>query len=875
MKGPASFIDRHLLVCLTLAFITGIALAPLGQPPAPVVHRLAAALLAVLLGLAALVCRRQQAVVFCLLLPFMAGIGWYSAQIHLQVPRPDHHVFHLLATKTETVMVGTLSAMPTFDGEWSQFTVTAEYLRRADDPGLTAVTGKVLLRLKGPWPNDLAPGDRLAVRATVKRPEGARSPGAFDYARYLAEKDIWITGFIRSPIHLTRLEEAPSLFRDLRYLPERLRSKIGARIDGAVSGATRGIYRAILIGDYSQVDEDTLEAFRGSGTMHILSVSGLHMAVIGSFLYLSLYWLFSRSEWLLLRYPVRKIAAFLSLPVLVFYSLLAGMNTPVLRAVVMSGLVIVALCTDRRKSPSALLAFAALLILAIDPLQLFTASFQLSFTAVLAILFLAPALHKIILPDSSKPAPTLLRKIGRWLVAGLLVSLVATLATAPITLFFFNRFSAVGIIANLVVEPLVCLCSLPAGFIAIALLSIAPQLSDLCLAAGSLGLTGALQAVRFFAALPGATFWLPAPAVWQMLVYLAALFAITYHTAGQSRSIVKGLPLLLGLFLLMIAVPRLLPPEKPDALQLTFFDVGQGSATLLRYSSGLNILIDGGGPAHGTQSSSIGERVIAPLLWRENIARLDAIVITHPDADHYNGLDFIVDHFSPATIWVRDTLGHDSSFNQLMQLAADRQARIVVPEKGQRLGDEGGYLTCLANLAAEPVAAPATDRQDANNGLVLKACEGGSCTLFPGDIGMNGEQALTAAGAELTADFLLAAHHGSRTSNSAEFLAAVGPKVVLVSAGRAGGGHFPHQHLIDECDRREIPLLTTSRWGTLQLTVGRQSYGVWGYERPENPLRSFQRTLLQEGRLGAPGEQAGESPSGPRSRAVDKGFTLR
>ena len=867
MKHPAAFIDSHLLVCLTLAFITGIAVAPLFWPAPSVIRQVGAALFIFLLCLAALSYGRKKEVVFCLLLPFMAGAGFYSAQVHLQVPPQDSHIFHRIETKTEAVIVGTLLAMPTFDGESSQLSVAAEYLRCADDRNLQAATGKILLRMKGPWPENLAPGDRLAVRATIKRPEGGRSPGVFDYARYLAEKDIWITGFIRSAAHLHRLEETPSKVRSLRYFPERLRAKISERIDAAVAGAKRGVYRAILIGDYSQVDDATMEAFKGSGTLHILSVSGLHMTVIGSFLYLSLYWLLSRSEWLLLRYPVRKIAAFLSLPVLVFYSLLAGMNTPVLRAVIMSGLVIVALCTDRRKSPSTLLAFAAIVVLAVDPLPLFTASFQLSFTAVLAILFLYPALQKIILPDSSRPSPTIRGKIVNWLIAGLLVSVVATLATAPITLYFFNRFSTVGIVANLVVEPLICLWSLPAGFIAIPLLFIAPELSDQCFVIGSIGLDGALYAVRFFAALPGATLWLPSPAMWLMLLYLAALFGITYLTARKSSSIVRGLPVLLGLFLLMISAPRLIAPKPPDSLQVTFLDVGQGSSTLLQYPSGMNILIDGGGPAYGSKGSpSVGERTIAPFLWHDGIRKLDAIVITHPDADHYNGLDFIVNHFSPSTIWVRDTVGHDNSFKRLMKLATERKIRVVVPEKGQRFGSDGGYLECVENLAAGRIPiTPAENRQDANSGLVLKACGDDSCTLFPGDIGKNDEMSLVNAEYGLAADFLLAPHHGSRTSNSSEFLTAVSPKVILVSAGRAGGGHFPHDNLVGECEKRNIPLITTSRWGTLSLMTDKESYRIWGYDRPEqNPLRPYQPVLLQEGMVKTPGEKNGTILSGTK-----------
>lgn len=847
MKHPVTFIADHLLVCLALAFISGIALAPIFSPALHVIRLSGVALFCFLILLATLYFYRREDTVLCLLLPLLFGIGWYHAQTHLQPPAENNHVFNRIAIKSEAVIIGTLSSMATFDGTSSHITVASEFLRFEDSPDLQPVIGRVLIRLSGPWPEDLVPGDKLAVRATLKRPESSRTPGVFDYANYLAHQDIWITGFVRSAVHLHRVEESANLFHTLRYLPEKIRATIGKRIDSAVPAASRGVYRAILIGDRSGVDEVTLESFKGSGTMHILAISGLHMTVIGGLLYAILYWLLSRSEWLLLRYPVRKIALFLSLPILVFYGLLAGMNTPVLRAVVMSCVVIVAICTDRRKSPSTLLAFAALVILALDPLQLFTASFQLSFSAVTAILFLYPALQKLILPDMNQPTPSTGKKIVNWIAAGLLVSIVATLATASIALGFFNRFATVGIAANLFVEPLICLWSLPAGFIAILLLIIQPEISDLLLVFGAIGLNGATHVAKFFSLLPWSTLWLPSPALWLLILYYVALFAITYLAVRKNKLLYAGLPVLVLCSLIMIFPPRALIQKRSVAMQVSFLDVGQGSSTLVQYPSGLNILIDGGGPANS--STSVGERTIAPLLWHKGIRKLDAIAITHPDADHYNGLEFILKHFSPAIIWVRDPIGHDTAFERLMLLAAREKIPVVVPEKGQRLGEDSDYLECTENLfTRENSSNTSASRQDANIGIVLKACSGKRCTLFPGDIGKSEERSLVSGDYGLAVDFLLSPHHGSKTSNSPELLTAVSPEVIVVSTGRAGGGHFPHNQLVEECAKRNIPLVTTSRWGTISITSEQATYQVFGFTRPDNnPLRPFQPVLLAEG----------------------------
>lgn len=856
MRRAAAFIDQHLLVCLSLCYIAGIAAAPLFRPSTSTIRLLGVWLLLLLPLLATISYRRSKQAAYCLLLPLFAGIGFYAAEKHLQVPSNPSHLFQVIEAKTEAVIVGTLSAMPAYNGESTQFPLATEFLRREGDPELQEVEGTLLLRLPDRLPRNVVPGDRLVVRANVKRPEGGRSPGAFDYPRYLAEKDIWVTGFVRSAVHLHRLDEPSSWGSKLRYYPEKLRTEIGDRIDGAVAGRERGIYRAILIGDYSQVDDATMEAYKASGTFHILSVSGAHMAVIGAFLYLSMYWLLSRSEWLLLRYPVRKIAAFSSLPVLIFYSLLTGLNAPVLRAVIMSGVVITALCTDRRKFPSTVLAFAAIAILAVDPLQLFTASFQLSFAAVLAILFLYPALRNIVLPERPHSPLSLRQKFSTWLVAGILVSVVATLATAPITLYFFNRFSVIGIVANLLVEPLVCLWSLPAGFLAIPLHLLAPEASDFCLEFGSIGLKAALSLVNLFADLPGASLWLPSPALWLMLLYFAAFFALTYLSSRRNALIIVGLPALFGLFLLMILVPRLLPPKPPDSLEASFLDVGHGSSTLLQYPSGMNILIDGGGPAPGSSGSpSAGERIIAPFLWHKGIRRLDAVVITHPDADHYNGLGFILEHFSPTLLWVRDKNGHDHAFQELIRFASKRNISVAIPAKGQRLGNDAAYLECLDNLGVDlPLASP-NSRHAANSGLILKACDGSSCTLFPGDIGKNEERRLIELSRDLSADLLLAPHHGSGGSNSPEFLSAVSPRLIVVSAGRSEGGRFPHTSLVRECERRRIPLFTTAGWGTLQMRGGEDTCELWGYARQDdNPLRPFHPILLHREENEQPGE---------------------
>ena len=317
------------------------------------------------------------------------------------------------------------------------------------------------------------------------------------------------------------------------------------------------LYRAILIGDRSQVDEDTLEIFKGSGTMHILAISGLHMAIIGTLLYTALLWVFSRSEKLLLHFTLKKWAAFCSLPILLCYGLLAGMNTPVFRAVIMCSIVIISICTNRRKSPAPLVAAAAIIILTVDPLQLFTVSFQLSFAAIISILFLWPVLRKL-LSEATEPSLSVSpgRRVRNWLLAGLTVSLVASLATAPIALYAFNRFSLIGPLANLIIEPLVCLWSLTAGFIAIPFLFIHPETGTFLLQVGALGLGAALQTGAFFSSLPFSSIWLPTPSLWLICIYYGALLIFAFSKPPTGRQSLLSVTIITICILLFFHPPQ-------------------------------------------------------------------------------------------------------------------------------------------------------------------------------------------------------------------------------------------------------------------------------------------------------------------------------
>ena len=840
-------ISYHLLSSITIAFILGIALSPLLQwtyfPSVFYVVTLCFFLIIITMFHHL---QKGQTVFFLLLLLFFF-IGSYHAKIQSSPPGTKNHIWQAITEKQEAVIVGTLASMPEFNGKTSRIQIVLQFLRLNDWDKLIPAEGTILLRMEGSLSKQFTPGDTVVIRAELKRPTSFQSPGSFDFSQYLARQNIWVTGFIRSPLFFRKLPHNKSFFHKLRYFPEKIRHTIGREIDVRVSPQLSGLYRAILLGDRSGVSQSVLEQFKASGAMHILAISGIHMSVIGTLLFGLFYKLLSLSQTMLLRFNVKKSAALLCLPLLIFYSMLAGFNSPVIRSVIMSTVIIAGICIDRKKTASELLFFAAFLILIFSPLQLFTASFQLSFTAVAAILFILPALKQLLVNTTEEASKrTVIHKISTWLIAGLLVSTVATFATAPLSLYYFNRLSLIGPLTNIILEPLICLWSLTLGIIAIPFLFFLPEIGGLFLQIGGFGLQLSLQFVHFCSSFPYSNFRLPTPTLGLIFVYYLLFLLLTLESCRKKQLSFWQAVLFSIVTALFFYPPHTLIAKRTRPFTISFLDVGQGSSTLLEFPSGYCVLIDGGGSSY--LSTMVGERVIAPYLWHKGITRIDAIVVTHPDADHYNGLPFIVDHFSPSSVWLNSFIGHDIFFKEFIKQIKNSGAESNIARDGSVLRKQPELIRCLANTSHWPGSEFAQNGgRKGNSGLVMKACAESLCLLFPGDIGKSAEQSLVKKEYSLHSQILLSPHHGSATSNSEQFLRAVGPEYMVVSAGKGKKNTFPHPDLGRLCRFNDINLLQTAQYGTIEIVSNSNGYKIYGYQKfKKNPLAKLSRFLIAE-----------------------------
>jgi competence protein ComEC len=820
----------------------------------------------ILLGIAASVFCFLHSQLKCLhpilfIVPFFFFIGVLYVQPHFKTPDNPNHIYNQISNRQTVSLEGILAEMPSVTT--SSFGIKTKLLIRLNllhfAPNAAGqsmqpsqAVGLVQLKLKGHLPKSLKPGDRFLVKAIVSRVNTYSTPGVFNYKQFLANRSIWVNGWVNSPANIIELHEIkPSIFSSvingLRYFPERIRYNISSFLDSKLSQPARGLYKAILIGDRSNVPLTVIENFTKAGCVHILAISGLHMSLLSLIIIASLNWLMKLSSRLILHIPVLKVAAGLALLPLIAYAFIAGFNTPVARALLMTIVFVMALLFDRPGSLITHILLAALILLIWKPTVLFTASFQLSFSAVLAISLIYPKIYYNLFPDREIASPNssgktltstqttkLVEKLKEmpaksrnYLFAGLTLTSAAMLGTMPILLFHFNRFSLVSPVSNLIVEPLVCFWALVLGIIGCVFIPISPWVAASIFQLGSYGLITAERICSFFASFSFSSIWMITPTPVEIFFYYLLLIILvirSYDKTSRQRLWGQIILLLVGCSVLTLGFSYAIHLKKE--ISVSFLDVGQGSSTLLQLPNDKNILIDGGGAA--SDRFNVGQRVIAPFLWKKRIGRLDALIITHPHADHYNGLSFIMRRFLPKIIWVNGEQSLEDEYWELMKLAEKFYLETRIPSAGTylfksddiRLVSISGSDNSHSNPATKAIDRSQNKNVNSNNqSLVLKLDAGTVSFLFPGDIDDAVEKSLVTDGKKLKADILLAAHHGSGSSSSPEFISAVDPDFIVISAGRNNPFKFPDQKTIDRVNQAGIKVYSTANDGTVTFTT--------------------------------------------------------
>lgn len=748
---------------------------------------------------------------------FFFALGTLHVRPFLVPPTDASHIANQVRAKKQYAVSGVLTKAPVFTGTDTHLAMEIESLHTPDND--IPSFGLIQLSLAGKPPPDLIPGDRFRAKAILRPIRAFGNPGGFDYREFLGWEGIWVGGWINNASHLVKLRslDQPNGLARLRYLPEQARYAIICFLDQTAPDRYRGLYKAILVGDQSEVPADILENFKQTGCMHILAISGAQMGLLAFLIIGGINWALKRSTWIILRLPTLKIACLLAIFPVTCYAFIAGMNTPVVRALLMTLVFIVAILFDCQWRMVTNIFIAAFLILLVNPTSLYSASFQLSFAAVIAIAAISPSVVRHLWPDQQRNN---LFRPKAWLLTSLAISCAAAIGTGPLAVYYFNQVSIISPFATLLVEPLFSYWSLVIGIGASLMIPISSQIAGLLFNTGAWGLMVSDKITLNLAALPFASISLPTPSIPEVIAWYAFFTGVLFY---RRHFFVK--PVTLASLSLMVAMPLSTQISRhfKDAISVTFLDVGQGSAAVLELPYGHVALIDGGG--YKSDRFNVGERVLAPFLWDRGIGHIDDIIVTHAHGDHFNGLPYIMTRFSPKRLWINGLSSLDSEYEALLDQAAKLHIEVLTPKaeapiiqiNDMLLRSVGAYT----QLPAPDI--PSTTRSSGTktnkDSLVLRLDCGDVSFLFPGDISGEREKELMEQNMPIGTHVLLAPHHGAWQNGTEDFLAKVQPKYLIISAGRENRFGFPDKELLAVAKRHGITTLTTFEDGAVTFFI--------------------------------------------------------
>lgn len=428
---------------------------------------------------------------------FFFWFGMVSIQSYLYPTLSPVHISRFVGSD-RILIEGTIDRPPERTSHGTRLVIEAQKIRLENGP--SPVEGRLLLFLNDPNPR-LRLGDRIRFLCRLERPAGFRNPGVFLYERHLAQERIYAVGFLSDEKLWIKTGEGHG--HPLWLTIESWRDQIRNFLESETLHPTSSILQALVLGEQGRIPEEVRESFIATGTAHLLAISGDHLGIVALLSFSLFYWLMKRSEYLLLTLPVKKWAAGLTLPCLLLYMFIAGGGISVIRATIMVCILFLSFVTDRERHLLHSLGLAALLILLLSPPSLFDVSFQLSFLAVLAILYLVPriyqAFHKA-LPLPSEPSGR--GKIVRYGELSLIVTVVAILGTAPFVILHFNQLSLIGFVVNPLVIPWVGFLIVPSALITSLLSFVFSPLATLLLPIPQFLTSLLLNVIGFLAAFP-------------------------------------------------------------------------------------------------------------------------------------------------------------------------------------------------------------------------------------------------------------------------------------------------------------------------------------------------------------------------------------
>ncbi|HSM97400.1 MAG TPA: DNA internalization-related competence protein ComEC/Rec2 [Gallionella sp.] len=769
-----------------------------------------------------------------LLAAFALGLGFYhaawQAQQRLAVTLPDEW------QGRDIEVIGVVAELPRDHEHGQRFSFDVEKtLTRAPGQKLLVPQASVPRHIylstyfdRQTVPLALHAGERWQLTLRLKQPHGSSNPHGFDFEAWALENDLRATGYVNNRAENLRLA---ALADGFGYRIENWREAVRDKFSATLADAPyAGVLSALAVGDQGSIPQAQWRVFTRTGVNHLMSISGLHITMLAGLGFALTYWLWRRSTRLILFLPARKAAASVAMLVSLAYALLSGFGVPAQRTVYMVASVAIALWLNRNFSLGQILSIALLGVLIPDPWAVLSPGFWLSFGAVALILYVTAYRLKpshwqregdgeAVGHPSAYPL-RVLAEYGR-------VQWAMTIGLIPLLLALFQQVSLVSPVANAFAIPLVSLVVVPLALLGAVL---PPYFSNwdapLWLAHSVMGWTMAL--LEWLDGLPQAVWTQHAPPAWSILAGMLGVLWILSPRGFPARWL--GFVLLLPMFL---NTPQ---PPAPDTLRLVIFDVGQGLAVAAQTQH--HALLYDAGPDFSDGADS-GNRILIPSLRAMGISRLDGLVLTHDDTDHTGGAASIMQAMPIG--WLSSSLpdGHPLLLQAALSpspspASGESAARGAKPElkrctDGQAWQWDGVQFEILHPDAGSYALAKIRDN---DRGCVLRISIGTQHILLAADIEKESEsQLLREHPDKLPAALLVVPHHGSKTSSTEGFIAAVRPGYAVFTAGYLNRFGHPKQEVVQRYAESGSTLLRSDEDGAILVVMDAHGLEVESYRK--------------------------------------------
>jgi len=671
-------------------------------------------------------------------------------------------------------IIGTVLDIPQKQSDTLRFYFDIEQSALADNPlHQLPFQGKIKLAWYHHTAKPLSSGEKWQLEVKLKRPRGFVNTGGFDYERWLFREGILATGYVRTSDQNQPLATASQWHLD--SIREKIYRSIQAQLNNPDSAA---LISALSVAIRHDINPAHWQIFSATGTSHLIAISGLHIAMVAGFAFIPISIIWMLFPALYLRLPIKIAILLLGAVFATAYALLAGFTIPTQRALVMVLFGLLALLLKQKIPLGHVLAASLLAVLLIDPLASLSEAFFLSFFAVALIFY--------ILGQTHKPLPRRL----------FVIQLLLSFGMIPVSVAFFSSASLISPLANIVAIPWVTLLVAPSVLLGVLFLFIAPIISHYCFTVAAWGLDMLLAYLSYLSELPYST--LPFADIPPFIIIIAligvVLMALPRYFVGRYLAIIFIAPL----FLFHSKRPA------EGEFKLTVLDSGQGLASVLQTQN--HVMVFDTGERYSVQFD-IGKMVVLPYLQSQQITAIDKLVLSHADKDHSGGAAAILD-----TLPVIQFISNGALKVKTSTAAGTTTRTAMRCQAGQKWVWDKVQFHVLSPSAAQK------NLSQNERSCTIKVSNAQHSLLLIADIEKHTEgYLLQNKRVDLKADVMLIPHHGSKTSSSWPFIAAIEPQLAIVSAGYRNRFNHPSPNIMSRYQQLHIPVFNTAQYGQIQV----------------------------------------------------------